>query len=116
MAAKKRSRITSPQRGKDWYVARVGRVTGHAMRRRRFISVFGSAMTWRTIAAYAWAVTSPISARAQADIKRIGFLRIGPPPSAWIEALRQGLRELGYTEGQNISFEFGLAPDVAQLA
>ena len=85
------------------------------MRRRRFISVFGSAVTWRTIAAHAWVLASPIGARAQADIKRIGFLRIGPPPSAWIEALRQGLRELGYTEGQNIAFEFGLAPDVAQL-
>jgi len=46
---------------------------------------------------------------------RIGFLRIGPPPTAWIDALRQGLRDLGYVEGQNIVIEYGLAQGVAQL-
>jgi putative ABC transport system substrate-binding protein len=85
------------------------------MRRREFVSLLSGALTWRTIAAHGWVVASPICARAQAGIKRIGFLRIGPPPSAWIEALRQGLRELGYTEGKDIAFEFGLAPDAAQL-
>jgi putative tryptophan/tyrosine transport system substrate-binding protein len=85
------------------------------MRRREFVSLVSGALTWRTIAAHGWAVASPICARAQAAIKRIGFLRIGPPPSAWIEALRQGLRELGYTEGKDIAFAFGLAPDAARL-
>jgi len=85
------------------------------MRRREFVGLFSGAVTWRTIAAHGWAVASPICARAQGGIKHIGFLRIGPPPSAWIEALRQGLRELGYTEGKDIAFEFGLAPDAAQL-
>jgi len=42
-------------------------------------------------------------------IYRIGFLRNGPPPETFIEGLRQGLRELGYVEGQNISIEYGLA-------
>jgi putative tryptophan/tyrosine transport system substrate-binding protein len=85
------------------------------MRRREFVSLSSGTLTWRAIAAHGWAVALPICARAQAAIKRIGFLRIGPPPSAWIEALRQGLRELGYTEGRDIAFEFGLAPDAAQL-
>jgi ABC-type uncharacterized transport system substrate-binding protein len=48
-------------------------------------------------------------ARAQqpAKVPRIGFLTTGTPgryPSA--EALRQGLRELGYVEGKNILIEF----------
>ena len=28
---------------------------------------------------------------------RIGFLRAGPPPKTWVEALQQGLQERGYT-------------------
>ena len=48
-------------------------------------------------------------------MKRIGFLRVGPPPSAWIEALRQGLHELGHIEGRNFTIEFALASTAAQL-
>jgi putative tryptophan/tyrosine transport system substrate-binding protein len=59
----------------------------------------------------------PLAARAQqpAKLKRIGFLRVRPPPPAWIGALRQGLREHGLIEGQNIEIEFGLAESVAEL-
>src|SRR5919106_598708 len=50
------------------------------------------------------------SAQAQEPTKvpRIGYLS-GSPPSAiaeWIEAFRQGLRELGYMEGKNIIIEW----------
>jgi putative ABC transport system substrate-binding protein len=38
-------------------------------------------------------------------IPRIGYLSIGPGPSAATEAFRQGLRELGYVEGQSILVE-----------
>jgi len=38
-------------------------------------------------------------------VPRIGFLHV-LPPSAAFQALRQGLRELGYIEGQNIAFEY----------
>src|SRR5215510_14104459 len=39
-------------------------------------------------------------------VYRIGFLRAGQPPKAWIEAFHQGLRERGYVEGQNVVVEF----------
>lgn len=63
----------------------------------------------------------PLTAEAQqaGKVNRIGFLRVGPPPTTFIEGFRQGLRELGYLEGQNITIEYGLArsagevPDVA---
>ena len=76
------------------------------MKRRQFITLLGAA-----------AAARPITARAQeaGKVRRLGFLRIGPPPSAWIEGLRQGLRELGYIDGRNIAIEFGLASSVAQL-
>ena len=48
-------------------------------------------------------------------VHRIGFLRNGPPPKTFIDSLRQGLRELGYVEGQNISIEYGLAASADQL-
>ena len=39
-------------------------------------------------------------------VYRIGFLRAGPPPKAWVEAFQQGLRERGYVDGQNVVVEF----------
>jgi len=41
-------------------------------------------------------------------VYRIGFLRQGQPPKAWVEALQQGLRERGYVEGRNVFWEFRL--------
>ena len=63
------------------------------------------------------AVLCPRAAEAQqaGSGYRIGFLRNGPPPPAYIEGFRQGLRELGYVEGRNISIEYGLAPNADQL-
>jgi putative tryptophan/tyrosine transport system substrate-binding protein len=37
---------------------------------------------------------------------RIGFLRAGQPPRAWIDGFQQGLRERGYVDGQNVVVEF----------
>jgi putative tryptophan/tyrosine transport system substrate-binding protein len=48
-------------------------------------------------------------------VYRIGFLRNGPPPESFIAGFRQGLRELGYVDGQNISIEYGLAGNAEQL-
>src|SRR6266852_1292183 len=66
------------------------------MRRRELISLLGGA-------AVAW----PLSARAQqvAKIPRIGIIDDSP---MW-NAFRQGLRDLGYLEGQNIAFEYRYA-------
>lgn len=51
-----------------------------------------------------------VRAQQQPDPKvyRIGFLRQGQPPKAWVEALQQGLRERGYIEDRNVSWEFRL--------
>jgi putative ABC transport system substrate-binding protein len=69
------------------------------MRRRQFIA-------GTSAAAAAWA----IAARAQAKIPRIGLISPGhsegaDPSRATLNSLVIGLRELGYTEGQNISIE-----------
>jgi putative tryptophan/tyrosine transport system substrate-binding protein len=78
------------------------------MRRREFISlVSGIAVTW------------PLFARAQPPTKvfRIGFLGLGTP-AAWanrIEALRGGLRTLGYVEGENLVIEFRWTETIEQL-
>ena len=54
-------------------------------------------------------------ARAQAQpltkVSRIGYLQVTPSASvvARTEAFRQGLRELGYVEGQNILIEWRFA-------
>ena len=51
----------------------------------------------------------PLAADAQQLVKvtRIGYLFLGEgPQSPSVEALRQGLREFGYREGQNIALEF----------
>ena len=60
---------------------------------------------------------TPLAGEAQqaSKVKRIGFLRVGPPPTTFIEGFRQGLRELGYLEGQNITIEYGLARSVAEV-
>jgi len=55
-------------------------------------------------------LVAPLAAEAQqpAKVPRIGILTPGPlaPRSHLFEAFRQGLRDLGYTEGQNIAIEF----------
>jgi putative tryptophan/tyrosine transport system substrate-binding protein len=50
----------------------------------------------------------PFAARAQqVQILRIGVLRVaGPASQPAIEGLRQGLRDLGYVDGQDIAIEF----------
>ncbi len=49
-----------------------------------------------------------VSAQDRAKIARIGFLGPGPATSfaPRVEALRAGLRELGYVEGRNLELEF----------
>ena len=77
------------------------------MRRREFITLLGGTAAW------------PLAARAQqpANVARIGFLRFGPAASATgrVEALRTGLRQLGYVEGKNIVIEFRWAETLDQL-
>ena len=67
------------------------------MQRREFITLLGGA-------AAAW----PLAARSQpSKVVRIGALYIGlADAESFKKELRDGLRELGYVEGQNIAFEF----------
>jgi len=62
-------------------------------------------------------MATPIAASSQqpGKIKHIGFLRVGPPPPAFTEGFRRGLRELGYLEGQHFIIEYGLAESAAQI-
>ena len=64
------------------------------MKRREFITLLGGAVAW------------PLAARAQQGrkIPRIGVL--WPNPPAMFDFMRQGLKDFGYVEGQNIVFEF----------
>jgi ABC-type uncharacterized transport system substrate-binding protein len=68
------------------------------MKRREFITLLGGAAAW------------PLAARAQqaGRVYRIGVLETSPAASnaANFEALRKGLRELGYVEGQNLILDY----------
>jgi putative ABC transport system substrate-binding protein len=76
------------------------------MRRREFLGAL-------TSAAAAW----PFTAHAQqsGNVRRIGFLRVGPPPAAFIDGFRRGLRDLGLVEGQHFVIEYALAQSAAQV-
>jgi putative ABC transport system substrate-binding protein len=65
------------------------------MRRREFITLLGGvAASW------------PLAARAQqAKVWRIGVLEPGAPPEPLLEAVREGLRDLGYMEGRDVVLE-----------
>jgi ABC-type uncharacterized transport system substrate-binding protein len=78
------------------------------MTRRDLITLLGGAVA-------AW----PLAARAQqsARVARIGFLGLAPASAfaTRVDALRVGLRDLGYSEGKNIVIEFRWAQTVDDL-
>ena len=87
------------------------------MRRREFITLIGGATAW------------PLVSRAQVKkVYRIGMLETvaAAQNAANLDALRKGLRDLGYTEGENLIIEYrsaegraerfpNLASELAQL-
>ena len=64
-----------------------------------------------SLAAAAILFLAPLSAQAQGAEKvyRIGFLHQGSKGSGRVPGFRQGLREAGYVEGQNITVEYRFA-------
>jgi ABC-type uncharacterized transport system substrate-binding protein len=78
------------------------------MKRRAFITLLGGAAAW------------PLAARAQQQRKiwRVGFLAIPLRPavleSSRYGAFAQGMRKLGYVEGDNLAIEYRFAEGKAE--
>jgi len=66
------------------------------VKRREFIGLIGAASTW------------PLVANAQQAIPVVGFLNGASPEgyTPYVGAFRDGLKESGYSDGQNVTIEF----------
>jgi len=70
------------------------------IKRRQFIAGLGSTAAW------------PLAARAQQPaVPVVGYLSIAPPGStvAASSPFRQGLNQMGFVEGRNVTFEYRFA-------
>jgi ABC-type uncharacterized transport system substrate-binding protein len=76
------------------------------MKRREFLALLGGTATW------------PFAARAQQSerMKRVGMLmsvaESDPEAQDWLVAFREGLQQLGWTDGRNIQIDYRWASPV----
>ena len=82
--------------GQDRIERRLAAILAAGMRRREFIALVGSAVTW------------PLAARAQSGPPVIGFVNSASADgyAPLVGAFRQGLKETGYIDGQNVAMEY----------
>ena len=79
------------------------------MRRREFITLVGTIAAW------------PLAARAQQGerLRRIGvltpFTEGDQETKAWLIAFQEGLQELGWAQGRNVSIDYRWAEDRLQI-
>src|SRR3954452_22830679 len=64
------------------------------MRRREFITLLGGSAAW------------PVAARAQQPMLLIGYVSSASADASYMAAFRQGLADMGHTEGRNVATEF----------
>ncbi len=67
------------------------------MNRRDLMALLGGAAAW------------PVVARAQQPMPVIGFFQYGPPGGPAAAAFREGLSEMGFVEGRNVTIEYRFA-------
>ena len=74
-----------------------------SLRRREFIAGFGGAAVW------------PLAARAQQQKPIIGWLHTPPGVQlrSTIDAFRQGLAEIGFLEGRDVTVDYQTAEDIS---
>jgi putative tryptophan/tyrosine transport system substrate-binding protein len=70
------------------------------MRRREFITLLGGAAGW------------PVAARSEQAVPVVGFL---PSRPYFMNAFRQGLKEAGFVEGQDVAIEWRSAEDQTRV-
>ena len=72
-------------------------------------SVVGKSVLCSVLCASLWTLCSSADAQQAKKAPRIGFLAVsGDPnsPGPWVEAFRQGLRDVGYVEGKTILVDY----------